>query len=151
MLKLTLAVVAVVLAGSASAAGWRSMRLDASDGDSFAKSVAAFQEALSPARRRVFTLALADIWNQGKERAQAQQREYPPSEYYQRLDGLSYEEIVALADPTGETTKARYREASLRDRPPPVRLVPPETDPVAVDGAHPDPARHRRRPDELER
>jgi hypothetical protein len=149
VLKVAVAVVVVALVGSASAAGWRSMRFEAKDEASFATSVAAFQQELSPARRRVFTLALTDLWEQGTELARAQQRAYSRSVYFQRLDGRTYDEILALADPTGETNKARYREASLRDRPPPVRILPPNSDPIPVDDvSHADAARHRRRPEQ---
>ena len=43
MLKLTVAVLAVALAGTASAAGWRSLRIDGSSDASFTTSLAAFQ------------------------------------------------------------------------------------------------------------
>ena len=111
MLKLSFAVLAVALAGTASAGGWRSMRVEATDIDSFTKSVVAFEEELSTPRHYVFKLALRDLWRQGMQRASAEQREYTETEYFMQLDGLSYEEIVALADATGETTKARYRQA----------------------------------------
>lgn len=65
MPKLTVAVLAVVLAGTASAAGWRSLRVDGSSEDAFAQSLAAFKEKLSPERRHVFGEALKDIWVQG--------------------------------------------------------------------------------------
>lgn len=121
MLKLTVALLAVALAGTASAAGWRSLRLDASDEASFTKSVAAFEEKLSPARHYVFALALQDLWVQGTQSAEAQQREYTASEYFRRLDGLGYDEIVTLADPTGDTAQARY-VAALRQT---TRVVAP--------------------------
>ena len=110
MLKLKLAatVVAVVFAGTASA-GWRSMRVEAADMASFDESVAAFEAELSTARTYVFMLALQDIWAQGLQRARAEQREYTEAEYFQQLDGLTYDAIVTLADPTGEVTRDRYR------------------------------------------
>jgi hypothetical protein len=113
MLKLTVAVLAVALAGSASAAGWRSLRIDGSSAQAFEKSAEAFQDKLSPARRYVFNEALKDIWSEGTQAAAAEQREYTADEYYRQIDGLRYEEIVKLTDPTGDTAKARYRTASL--------------------------------------
>ena len=68
MQKLTVAVLAVTLAGTASAADWRSLRIDGSGEAAFAKSVAVFQEELSPAHRYVFESALQDIWIQGATR-----------------------------------------------------------------------------------
>jgi hypothetical protein len=118
MLKITTALFAVALASSASAAGWRSMRLEANDEATFTESATALLEQLSPARRYVFRLALKDIWVQGKERAATNESEYTADEYFRQLDGLSYEEIVTLADPTGRTAKARYRAASLSGQSP---------------------------------
>ncbi len=91
MLKLTIAVLAIALAGSASAAGWRSLRIDASSEASFSESVAAFQEKLSPVRRYVFASALQDIWTLGTKNADAEQREYTESDYLRQLDGLGYD------------------------------------------------------------
>jgi hypothetical protein len=63
------AVLAVALAGTANAAGWRSLRVDGSSEASFVESVAAFQHKLSPGRRHVFERALQDIWVQGTKGA----------------------------------------------------------------------------------
>jgi hypothetical protein len=116
MLKLVVAVLAVALAGTASAAKWRDLRVDGSSEEAFAQSLEAFKDKLSPARRYTFGEALKDIWMQGAKAAEAEQREYTASEYYADVDGLSYEEIVTLTDPTGDTAKTRYREASLMAR-----------------------------------
>jgi hypothetical protein len=116
MLKLTVGVLAVVLAGTASAAGWRDLRVDGSSEEAFAKSLERFKDKLSPARRYVLGEALKDIWIEGDNAAQAEQREYTDAAYYARVDGLSYEEIVTLTDATGDTAKDRYREASARQR-----------------------------------
>ena len=108
MLKLTIAVVAVALAGTASAAGWRNLRIDASSEASFTESVATFQEKLSPSRRLAFARSLQDIWRERAQSATAEQREYTSAEYLQELDGLGYEQVTKLVDPTGERAK-RYR------------------------------------------
>ena len=108
MLKLTVAVLAMAVAGSAAAAGWRSLRIDASSEASFTESVATFQEKLSPSRRMAFLWSLEDVWIEGTRRAQAEQREYTTADYRRELDGLKYEEVVRLIDPTGMTAK-RYR------------------------------------------
>jgi hypothetical protein len=111
MLKITVAVLAVALAGSAGAAGWRDLRVDASSEAAYQRSLAVFKEELSAERQRVFQGALMDIWIQGTTDAKANQREYTASDYYQQLHGLSYDEVVTFTDPTGETAKARAREA----------------------------------------
>ena len=108
MLKLTIAFVAVALAGTASAAGWRNLRIDASSEASFGESVATFQDKLSPSRRVAFERSLQDIWRERAQQATAEQREYTSVEYLQELDGLGYEQVVRVMDPSGETAK-RYR------------------------------------------
>ena len=107
-LKLIATVLAVAFAASASA-GWRAMRVEAANAANFDESVAAFEEELSPARQYVLMLALRDIWAQGLQRANAEQRDYSEVEYFRELDGLTYDEVVTLADPTGKITKERYR------------------------------------------
>jgi hypothetical protein len=116
MLRLTVAVLAVAVASSASATGWRSLRIDGSSEQAFEKSVEAFEDKLSPARRHVFGEALKDIWAEGTQAAAAEQREYTAAEYYRQIDGLGYKEVVKLTDPTGDTAKDRYRAASLATR-----------------------------------
>ena len=111
MLKLTVAaLLAIALVGTASAAGWRSLRLDARDEAAFTQSVNAFEKKLSPERWYVFRVALHDIWEQGTREAAANQRDYTTTDYLRQLDGLRYEEIVTFTDPTGET--ARRNEAA---------------------------------------
>ena len=117
MMKLTFAVLAVLLAGSASAAGWRSLRVDARTEDRFKESVALFQNKLSPSRRHAFERALQDIWNQQTEQAAAEQREYTAADYLAQLDGLAYEQVVELLDPTGGKAAA-YRREFYASRPP---------------------------------
>lgn len=108
MLKLTLAVLAVVLAGAASAESWRDLRIDASDEAAFKESVALFQSKLSPSREHAFNRALQDIWTRETEKASTDQSEYTSSDYFRQLDGLTYDEVVRIPDPTGHKAK-RYR------------------------------------------
>ena len=112
MLKITAAVLAVALAGTASAGGWRNLRIDGSSEAAFAESMEAFKEKLPRARRAVFVLAMQDIWVQGVEAAKATDREYTAIEYFRQTHGLRYDDVVTLLDPTGQTARARYREAS---------------------------------------
>lgn len=124
MLKLTVAVLAFAIAGTASAAGWRKLRIDASSDTSFQESVALFQDKLSPSRRVAFAMSLEDIWLAGSRLAEEQQREYTQADHLRQLDGLGYEEVVTLTDPAGKKEgqyRAKYYEARLR----PI----PETDP----------------------
>ena len=110
MLKLTIAVMGIALAGTASAAGWKSLKVDGSSEQAFAQSLAEFKEELSPARRYAFGEALKDIWVQGVRAAEAQQRDYTAADYYRQVDGLAYEQVVTVTDPTGETAKRRIRD-----------------------------------------
>src|SRR5262245_3419605 len=94
MVKTIVTVLALVLAGSASAAGWRKLRIDASSETSFQESVALFQSKLSPSRRNAFLRSLQDIRNHGLRLAEEQQRKYTRADYLRQLDGLGYEEVV---------------------------------------------------------
>jgi len=114
MLKLTIAVLAVALASSASAAGWRSLRIDGSSKASFTESVEAFKEKLPMTRRYAFAWALQDIWVQGLKDAEADQREYTASDFFRQVDGLGYDKVVTLLDPTGDTAETRRKEAYAR-------------------------------------
>jgi hypothetical protein len=121
MLKLTVAVLAIVLAGTVSAEGWRALRFDASSEEAFTKSLETFRDKLSPVREYVLGRALQDIWTEGSKAATAAQREYADAEYYASVHGLSYEEIVTLKDPTGEKEgqyRAEYYQLHPRPRPP---------------------------------
>ena len=118
MLKVIYAVLAVALAGSASAAGWRKLQIDASSEAAFDQSVATFQKKLSPSRRAAFTASLQDIQLEGTKRAREEQRDYTRAEYLEQLHGLGYEEVVTLVDPTGKRA-GQYRTAYYQSRPGP--------------------------------
>ena len=128
MQKLTVAVLAFALAGTA-AAGWRDLRIDASSEATFKESISAFEEKLSPSRRNAFLRSLQDIRNHGLQLAEEQQREYTDADYQRQLHGLGYEEVVTLTDPTGHQAKS-YRAEYYLAQPPPnprpryVDLVP---------------------------
>ena len=117
MLKLTVAVLAIAVAGSAAAAGWRSLRIDASSEASFTKSMATFEAELEPARYHVLVQALQDVWRQGTRSARASERQYTANDFLRDLDGLRYKEVVELTDPTGLTARARYRTAVGQQNP----------------------------------
>ena len=128
MLKLTVAVLAVALVGTASAADWRSLRIDGNSEQAFAQSLAAFKKELSPARSAVFGEALKDIWVEGTKVAEAEQREYTAANYYRQLDGLGYEQVVTFTDPTGAKARERYRVVRLNARSPRRLRFPPYPD-----------------------
>ena len=118
MLKLTVAVLAVVLAGTANAAGWRSMRIDGSSEASFTQSVEAFKDKLPRSRWYAFDRVLQHIWLQETQAAAAEQREYTRDDYLRQLDGLTYNEVGRVLDPTGELAqqyRAQYFYARAMD------------------------------------
>ncbi len=111
MLKLTIAVAAVALAGTASAAGWRSMRLDASSEATLNESVAALRDELPRARRQVLERSLKDIWAQGTQAAAAGEREYTIDDYLREVDGLKYKDVVRFTDPSGDRARRYFDQA----------------------------------------
>ena len=131
MLKLTVAALAVALAGTA-AAGWRELRVDGSSEVAFTQSMDAFKKELSPAREYVFGEALKDIWIQRATAAEAEQRDYTADEYYELLDGLTYEDVVRYTDPTGDTAKTRYRNAAQSAHRAPPRVPRSPEDPFLL-------------------
>jgi hypothetical protein len=114
MLRITTGLLAVVLAGSAGAAGWRSMVIDASSEGSFNESVLALKEKLPPVRRHVFEQSLLDIWVQSTKAAEADGREYTPGDLLRQVDGLGYQEVVKFTDPTGDTARRYFDQAYAR-------------------------------------
>ena len=123
VLKLAVGILGIALAGSASAAGWRDLKIDGSSEAAFQQSLAAFSEELSRERNQVFTAALMDIWLKGTADAKADQRDYTVSDYHSQLDGLRYDEVVTFTDPTGETAKQRYEDAKRTRIPNPAEPV----------------------------
>lgn len=123
MLKLTVAVLAIALVGSAGATGWRDLKIDGSSEAAFQQSLQAFNEELSRERNHVFTAALMDIWLKGTADAKANQREYTVGDYHSQLDGLSYDQVVTFTDPSGETAKQRYEDAKRTKIPNPAQPV----------------------------
>jgi hypothetical protein len=101
MLKLTAAMLAIALAGTASAAKWRDLRVDGSSEEAFAQSLEVFKDTLPPSRWYTFDHMLGTIWLQETQAAAAEQREYTRDDYLRQLDGLTYNEVGRVLDPTG--------------------------------------------------
>jgi hypothetical protein len=108
MLKLTAAMLAIALAGTASAARWRDLRVDGSSEEAFAQSLEVFKDKLPPPRWYTFDHVLGHIWLQETQAAAAEQREYTRDDYLRQLDGLTYNEVVRVLDPTGKQAQG-YR------------------------------------------
>jgi hypothetical protein len=111
MLKLAVWVLSLVLAGSASAAGWRSLHIDGTSEDSFNESVAALKEKLPRVRQHVLERSLQDIWMKGMKAAQADGRDYTIGDHLRELDGLGYKDVVEFTDPSGDTADRYWDQA----------------------------------------
>jgi hypothetical protein len=111
MLKRTIVLVVVALAGASSGEESTSLRIDASSGRAFERSLVAFRKELSPEHRQALGNALVDIWIAGTQAADAERGKYRKRDYYRQIDGLSYEEAVAFT--TGESAKLRDRQQSV--------------------------------------
>jgi hypothetical protein len=110
MLKRSIVLVAVALAAAPGAEESSSLRIDASSGRAFERSLVAFRDELSPEHRQALGNALVDIWIAGTQAADAERGKYRKRDYYRQIDGLSYEEAVAFT--TGESAKLRDRQQS---------------------------------------
>lgn len=94
---------------------WRDLSIDGSSETRFGESLALINDELSHGRRQMFALALVDIAQTDYQQADqtADGRAYTHEDYRERLDGLTYAEVIALADQTGIPT-ARLYSAYLR-------------------------------------
>jgi hypothetical protein len=84
----SLTALVLVCSASASARGWRDLRIDASSDSSFAESVQQMRDELPYHHALFFVLTLKDL-----------KARFSPAEYRRQLDGLSYRQIARLASP----------------------------------------------------
>ena len=110
MSKVVFAVLALVLAGTANA-GWRKLTIDGSTEADFVESVAALKRELSKVRAVELDLALNDIWVSNQISAGGA---YTAADYFAALDGLTFKDVMALSDPTGEESSRRRFVAEER-------------------------------------
>ncbi len=85
----SLTVLMLVCSASASARGWRDLRIEASSDSQFVESVQQMRDELPYHRAVLFDLVLRDL-----------KTRLAPTEYRQQLSGLSYKQIVHLASPS---------------------------------------------------
>ena len=107
MLKVALTVLAVALAGTASAAGWRSMRIDARSEADFTASVSALRDKLPQVRRHVLDLALNDL---GSGAGGRQPARLSGERVFSGAQGLRYKDVVTFTDASGETADRWYAQ-----------------------------------------
>ena len=115
MLKLTVAIMAIGLLGSAGADAWPSLRIDAGSQRAFKRSLELAKEQLSPADQRMLGGALKQIWHEGTRSAQAEHREYSAQDYLRQIDGLTYEEVVHFTAETYAAAEAARDRAPLNE------------------------------------
>jgi hypothetical protein len=140
MLKTTAAVLATVLAGSASA-GWRDLAIDGSSEENFVLSVTTLRQELSRVRGIQLDRALTELWVQGTLDGIRDGRAYTADDYFAQLDGLGFKDVLDVSDPTGDKrSRWKAEAAALAYRPnvhrpdaalPPGTAIPHST-PVSV-------------------
>ena len=106
MVRITSAVLAIVLAGPAAAVGWRHLTIDGSSETNLAQSVAALKQKLSTYRGLLLDQALHEVWVQGTLDGIREGREFTSKDYLAQLDGLGFKAVLDLSDPTGEKMRA---------------------------------------------
>jgi hypothetical protein len=84
----SLTVLILVCGASASASGWRDLRIDASSDTRFNDSIQQMRDELPYHHARLFVLVLKDL-----------KTRFSPTEYRGQLNGLSYKQIAHLASP----------------------------------------------------
>jgi hypothetical protein len=105
---------AVSLVGILSLAGCaemptRSLHVDGADQAAFEASVASFKQELPTYRWQLFAIALRDLWQTTADKVGPNGSETDTSKaYLELLNGLTYREIVGLADATPPTTRQQY-------------------------------------------
>jgi len=122
-----LCIVAIVLTGCAE---WRALRIDGSSVAAFDESISRLEQELPSAyHRQTFGLALGDA-------AVEHNAGYRDEAYRAQLDGLTYNEVITLADQTGTPVASRYyserRYVELRDEQLRQRRIAEKTAPPAL-------------------
>ena len=85
----SLTVLTLACAANAGATGWRDLRVDGSGVTQFDDSIQQMRDQLPHNRAVLFVLTLKDL-----------KARFSPAEYRERLNGLTYKEIVRLGSPS---------------------------------------------------
>ena len=108
LVVVSLTVLMLAGAASASANGWRALRIDGSTASGFEQSVAEMRQNLPYNRGVLFDLVLEDL-----------KARFATADVRKQVDGLGYKEIIQLASPAVvakyEKLYARLREKDARD------------------------------------
>lgn len=134
MIRLSLCILAVFSLAGCAGSQWRTMSIDGSDEAAFGESLGLINQELSNARRNMLALALIDIAQTGVANAgQAEDGSpgYTEEEFRSQLNGLTYDEVIALADESGLPIYQLYYYTGRRAADSSQTFAPPrETGPV---------------------
>ena len=109
MSRLALSLVGILAVAGCAGTPTRTLQLHATDQAAFEASVASFKQELPSYKWQLFAIALGSIWETTKAQAAPTRSEADTTEaYFARVDGLTYREIVDLADATSPTTRQKY-------------------------------------------
>src|SRR5215471_3341845 len=109
MSKMLLALAGILSVAGCANAPTRSLRFDATDQAAFEASLTSFKQELPSYNWDLLGIALRDIWHTTKtEAAPTLSAEDVDRAFFARLNGLTYREIVALADVNLPTAQQQY-------------------------------------------
>jgi len=119
MKNITMMFAILALTGCASTSEWRVLRIDGSDQPAFGASLTTINDSLSPMRQQMFALALVDIANTEARAAEALTpgagATYSDADLRRVLDGLTYQDVIDLADESGpKIAEVYYRTRGPR-------------------------------------
>ncbi|HMB72095.1 MAG TPA: hypothetical protein VKQ06_00875 [Gammaproteobacteria bacterium] len=109
MARVIVPVFVLALAGCATMDEWRELQIDGSSQAAFDESLTVLNEQLPERRREMLQLAFVDI-----VRTELQNAERPGDDSYTyddfrvRLDGMTYEGVIALANQSGRSIATIY-------------------------------------------
>lgn len=112
MTKVIISSIILALAGCTSMGEWRELQIDGSSEAAFDDSLSQLSNELPGSRSGMFALALVDIVRtESESTAQTDESDEAPYSYEDlrsQLDGLTYEDVIALADRTGPSISSLY-------------------------------------------
>ena len=112
MTKLGLVIPVLLLAGCASTSEWRTLSIDSSSEAAFETTVYQLSGELPSMKQQLFALALVDIARTGLQQAEdaepSAESAYTNEDFRADLNGLTYDDVIALADRSGVSVKRQY-------------------------------------------
>jgi hypothetical protein len=115
MYKISVAVAVLFVSGCATTGEWRALNIDGSSESAFGESLSRLNDELSYSRGQMLALALVDIENtrvQSAGETDDGSPAYSEDDFRNDLNGLTYEEVIELADQSGPSIKTLYSSRS---------------------------------------